>query len=39
MIYWYLGISFVIVLAITIHSYDRYLEKKIEEWEKNQKDQ
>jgi p-aminobenzoyl-glutamate transporter AbgT len=39
MIYWFLGISSVLLLAIAIHLYDRHLQKKIEEWEKNQKDQ
>ena len=38
-IYWVIGISSVLLLAIAIHLYDRHLEKKIEEWEKNQKDQ
>jgi hypothetical protein len=39
MIYWFLGISSVLLLAIAIHLYDRHLQKKIEEWEKNQKDE
>jgi hypothetical protein len=36
MIYWGLGIFFVIILVIAIQLYDRHLAKKIDEWEKNQ---
>jgi len=39
MIYWILGISSVVVLVIAVQLYDRNLAKKIDEWEKNQKDQ
>ena len=37
MIYWVIGISSVLLVAIAIHLYDRHLEKKIEEWEKIKK--
>ena len=39
MIYWILGVCSVAVLVIAIHLYDQHLAKKIDEWEKNQKDQ
>jgi hypothetical protein len=38
MIYWIIGVSLFVLLVGAILYYDRYLQKKIDEWEKNQKD-
>jgi len=37
MIYWILGVSFVVLLVVVVQIYDRHLAKKIDEWEKNKK--
>ena len=35
MIYWIIGVSLFVLLVGAILYYDRYLKKKLDEWEKN----